>query len=190
MLNSFKLNYIEQYEIVFICGLYKTGTSLLTQIIETNLKYFNPSVNTNPNERGYGQKKDRYHTRECKELRSLNSELINSTKKDEKLLYKFLETLQKPSVLKDPQFCFTLSDWYEKAVEMSFNPLIVFTSRGLEETKESWLFAPYTKGLFENGKFNLFLTAYHKQIEVAKEKMFSHITLQFNEILDLSIELN
>ncbi|MCW3090475.1 MAG: hypothetical protein JWP81_1544 [Ferruginibacter sp.] len=186
---SFKLQDIKQYEIVFICGLYKTGTSLLTQLIETDLRYFNPSASTNPNERGYGRKKERYHTRECKQLRSLNLGFINSSKIDERSIFNYLDTLQKPSVLKDPQFCFTLCDWYEKAIAMNFNPLIIFTNRELVEIKESWSFAPYTKGLLENGKLDLFLAAYNEQIMVAKEKKLSHISIEFNEILNLSPEL-
>lgn len=174
------------YDLIFVCGLYKTGTSLITEFIENKLGFINPSAVTNNYERAYGKMVDRYYTRECKILRALNSELINSEIVEDNKMEDYLLNLDLPSILKDPQFCLTLNYWYPLAIKIGYNPLIIFTSRNHEEIEISWKFAPYTRKLINNGQFNLFYNAFEKQKAIAKTEHYHHINLDFFDIIKLS----
>jgi hypothetical protein len=151
---------------------------MLAEIIETKLNYINPFKITNHSERAFGITKERYFTRECKNLRSLNSEFISANKPDRKKIFEYLYSLEMPAVIKDPQFCFTLNYWYKAAFDLNLNPLIIFTNRDEDEMKKSWVFAPYTKNLFENGRFRSFIDALNIQRRIAKKNNFSYINIQ------------
>ena len=59
-----------QFDVVFVTGLHKSGTSALVQVLAD--RFLDTSRITNPTERGFGRSSPRYLTRECKTVRAIN----------------------------------------------------------------------------------------------------------------------
>lgn len=154
------------FDVTFVCGVYKSGTSLLTKIL-SNSFYFDPSTVTNPYEHGYGISKMRYLTRECKIVRKINENLLpkhlftNSnilsaikisgynTRLSSEIAYPedYLRLWQVPIVIKDPQLVYTLHAWINAALKLNKKVCVCFTIRSIEELREAWLHAPFTHTL-------------------------------------------
>lgn len=142
------------FDVVFVCGLYKSGTSLLTGML-AKIGYFDPSTVTNPNENGYGLSRLRYPTRECAMVRRINEQMLSSsTSRLSKQLYdpqigpvEYLESWDFPIVVKDPRFTFLLPKWISAAKRLQKRICVCFTIRSISELIVAWDCAPYTRPL-------------------------------------------
>lgn len=146
-------------EIIFICGLYKTGTSLLATQIE-NLGYYNPASESNRFEKGHGILDNYYLTKECVNVRRINQNIINKKSNRFRLIENeinsdiidYLTSIKKSLVLKDPLFVFTLNVWLYNISILGLKPKVYFTFRNERELLRSWLHAYHTKGLYKDEK--------------------------------------
>src|SRR3990172_6485470 len=154
------------FDVAFICGVYKSGTSLLTKIL-SNSFYFDPSTITNPREHGYGVSKLRYLTRECTLIRKINENLLpqrlsiasNVLSAIKNRAYTarrsseiadpedYLRLWQVPIVIKDPRLVYTLPTWIAVALTLKKKVCVCFTVRSIGELTEAWMNAPFTRPL-------------------------------------------
>jgi hypothetical protein len=143
-------------EVIFICGPYKTGTSLLAFEIE-KLGFFNPASESNRYEKGHGYYDNYYSTKECIYVRHINQNIIK--KKGNRFRFiqsemnfdiiEYLCSFNKPCVIKDPLFVYTLHIWLYNISLIGFKPKVYFTFRNNEELLRSWMHAYHTRGLFK-----------------------------------------
>lgn len=175
------------HKIIFIVGLYKTGTSLLTKLVTDRYSYKNLAFVNNSNERGYGQIVPRYFTYECKEARSINKQILEGecTKSSKIKINDYINNLSCNTVIKDPLFCWTLSEWIDvlKNQEKLGDLLVLFTVRDNKEMEKSWKSAPYTNKLIANNALIIeeMLEALIIQKSIVKEESISFQTLEFND---------
>lgn len=190
----YKLKKISQYDIVLICGLYKTGSSLLARIVEETMEFFNPARITNPSERGYSLNGGRYLTKECKLLRLTNEEFISYGHYNEfdvikmKSVYlaqDYLKLWKYPLLLKDPLFIFTLSIW-QKAITLSKKKYIVlFTNREPNSLIEAWQFALYTRDLLKQKMHSVIKKNFYMQINKCRREKIPYLYFDCNEIKEI-----
>src|SRR5215208_4217470 len=150
-----------EFQVVFICGLFKTGSSLLTKILSES-GYLDPSRLSNPQERGYSTSGGRYLTRECSLVRKINERLLHraaqeparddyGTSSSRPLNLSrpidYLDLWSFPVVLKDPQFVYTLQPWLKAAKQLGLSTAVYFTYRRQEELTAAWMEAPFTRKL-------------------------------------------
>lgn len=188
-------------DIVFIVGLYKTGTSLAVDLCG-RVGFADPSRQTNPTERGYGLSLHRYLTRECRVLRSLNEALMTghagltatarfhnprlqrsawrhgSIRSPETYLFEW----HPPIVLKDPRFVFTLPRWIVAASHLFLRAGVIFTYRPPNELLMAWDAAPLTRELLMRGKFAAYSAAYDEQLAVCHDEGIPHVVLSLQRL--------
>jgi len=155
------------YDIAFVCGIYKSGTSLIVNSLQES-GYQNPSIRNNAHEIGNGLTR-KYFTNECIITREINSNILYRAR-----LYRFeeilapadigqnnnsqllniidyLSTLSSPTVLKDGQFSYTLQLWLQACNILGKGYKIFFSSRNDNQLNRAWYNAYYTKSvLLEN----------------------------------------
>lgn len=169
-------------DLVLIAGTYKTGTSLAASMC-SGQGFTNPSELTNPNERAYGLSVDRYFTRECKVLRSLNERLLYRCHGDLPALKSYLLDWDRPLVLKDPRFCFTLSTWIVAAKELRLSVGVVFTRRLCQrELLEAWHSAPVTRDLLARSRFNAYIAGLNEQITWVLRNRIPYLCVNLQEL--------
>lgn len=146
-------------DVVFVIGLHKSGTSLLTQHLSR--WFFDTSRETNPFERGYGTALPRYLTRECSIVRQINGEFrAADVPQRAPVIYlrnamtAYLESWRRPIVLKAPYFAYSLSEWIAAAEGAGLTPCVCCTHRNLRDTVAAWGKAPYTSSLLEIGELD------------------------------------
>jgi hypothetical protein len=139
---------LRRFDVAVVCGPYKSGSSLLTDILEEG-GYFDPSRATNPRERAYGTTGGRYLTRECALARTVNESLLGRGTTGRVALgpADYLALWPFPVVVKDPRFVFTLSHWLDAARWLRKSVCVCFTTRPAREIEGAWDDAPYTRGL-------------------------------------------
>ena len=139
---------LRPYDVVLVCGPYKSGSSLLTEILAGN-GYFDPSRLSNPGERGYGTRGGRYLTYECALARTVNQALLGRAPAASGPLRvaDYLSLWRFPVVVKDPRFVFTLPHWLAAAGRVGKSMAVCFTVRPAREMEGAWLDAPFTRGL-------------------------------------------
>ena len=148
---------------VFVIGLHKTGTSLLTEYLAG--RFLDTSRITNPQECGYGCKaKPRYLTRECAVVRRINqlyranpllshgSEECGSICDAQEKMEIFFRLWSEPIVIKAPFFAYSLSDWLKISIKTGHRVCVCTTIRPLPEVIEAWESAPFTKMLLAQGE--------------------------------------
>lgn len=172
----------ERIDVVFVCGPYKSGTSLMASHI-ADRGYADPSRITNPAELGHGTSQPRYLTRECSIARAVNKRLLPKRTQlapsrldlhylHGKLLRRsslrqpleYLEAWKSPIVLKDPCLSFTLGAWLTAAAELFLRPAVCFTTRERRELEVAWAMAPVTRPLLPQG--------FHRSLEEARRKLY------------------
>lgn len=160
------------YDIVLVCGPYKTGTSLITHLLE-HKGYFNPATWNNQDEHGNGLSQ-RYMTKECSFSREINREILYWLKTPNfndiltpsilKYNYKeihfnaikqFISELPLGSVIKDPQFTYTLYFWLEVCRSLNKTVKVYFTDRTKSDLITGWNEAYYTKSLLAKNESSL-----------------------------------
>lgn len=154
--------------IIIVSGVYKSGTSALTEKFEKE-GYFNPAIITNPYELGYSRFGSRYWTRECSIARSININISSDTidvSNPWRLIGGYLRTLNELSkknvVIKGPQFLDTALYWSDLANEFDIRFLLALSTRDKTELKDSWDHAPWTQSLLTKDK-NMLDTLLEKQ---------------------------
>ncbi len=172
------LQQAQQYQVVLVCGLYKSGTSLATQLL-TQAGLFNPASTTNPDERAYGQQLARYSTNECLQLRSLNNELMANEAHDyHTAITSYLAQWAKPMVLKDPKLVYTLVYWLKVLDASGLSFLVVFTQRQQTELIQAWQKAPLTRGLDDvHGAVQTWSATLQKDIALCQEYGVPHTVI-------------
>lgn len=174
-----------KYDLVLVCGAYKTGTSLATHLLEQK-GYFNPATLNNKNEHGNGLSQ-RYMTKECSASRKINQEILScsSTSNFDKVLslsnlkdnfkethfndiQKFISDLPPNTVLKDPQFTYSLYYWVEVCQSLNKKIKVFFTNRPKDDLTTAWNEAYFTKVLLTKNKSALInmimMTGFHQSI--------------------------
>lgn len=169
---------------ILICGLYKSGTSLLASEIEKQ-GFYNPSILSNSNERGHGRLDNYYLTKECIEVRRINNKIVSS--KSNRFTYipesinieilNYLDVIGVSFVLKDPLFVFTLNIWLFNLQILQSNIKVYFTFRDRTEMYKSWMHAYHTRGLYKDDnsiidqmiKFQNYQILYCKQHKIPFE---------------------
>lgn len=149
---------------VFVVGPYKSGTSLLAELLAER-GFVDPSSVTNPNERAYGLTVPRYLTHECATLRSVVDQLMPSRVVRGRFRLAglpgsgggpspedYLSAWRSPVVLKDPRFVYTLPRWIEAAATLGRRTCVCFTTRDAAGLEEAWRAAPFTRGLLRLGQ--------------------------------------
>jgi len=151
------------YDFIFICGPYKTGTSLITNLAEV-AGYNNPAKTNNSNEIGKGLTRN-YFTNECIITREINNDILTSSNllsfnKIFKIaidrnhcdtnisnIIQFISSFDVPTVLKDGQLAYTLHLWIYACKLLRKNVAVCFTNRDTKELLRAWNKAYYTKYL-------------------------------------------
>jgi len=142
-------------KISLVIGLYKSGTSLLTKVIEDNGSS-NPSSITNPCEAGYATNGQRYNTRECSVARAINITLSRPQIKlssYEKMIKGYIElvTLSNGNniVIKSPHFLRTLPFWCTSLGGANYDLSLHFTDRANGPLLKAWKNAPWTSAMLD-----------------------------------------
>jgi hypothetical protein len=162
-------------DVVFVCGAYKSGTSLLTYLLSRE-GYLDPSTLTNARERAYGQSTARYDTHECQLVRRVNEILLPTLNRrksgllvstiadsDVSLATDYLSIWKTPIVVKDPRFLYTLITWLAAAHSLGRTVTVCFTVRPQRELMEAWIAAPYTRSLFVHGELQAMQELFYRQ---------------------------
>lgn len=151
-------------DVLFVCGMYKSGTSLAVHLAEKE-GYRNIAKETNPHERGFGLSVARYNTNECVILRRINEKLLPSardkfnalvalesnanmktpTETNFRMILKYLTCSPKPLVLKDVRFIYTLPIWLRACEMLRLSYRVAFTHRNQDSLIDAWDNAPFTK---------------------------------------------
>lgn len=188
--------WLKNFDLVLVCGLYKTGTSLITKLIEEYLYFFNPASITNPKERGYAKYLTRYPTKECKLLRQINFQLssINSFHKHDfdfnlikhKLIYEYLHLWSPPIVLKDPLFVYTLKTWLEISKKYNIKVIVIFTFREIDDMLEAWESAPITANLLKKDSYKMMRRDMQEQVLNCYNLKVPFISFDIQEIKQMN----
>lgn len=155
-------------DVLFVCGMYKSGTSLAVHMAE-KAGYRNIAKETNPHERGFGISVTRYNTNECGLLRGINERLLPSasdkfnawvalalersanprtlSEANFRMILEYLSRVPKPVVLKDIRFIYTLSIWLRACKMLRLTYRVAFTHRNQDSLIEAWEHAPFTKDI-------------------------------------------
>lgn len=133
-------------ELVIVGGAYKSGTSLLCELIEGR-GYRNPGLLTNPFEYGHGIHAGLYRTRECSLARHWNRRLATAGPREaakiEKQLAGYLVDmtfeLGPKLILKDPYMKMMALHWFRAAHSLGALKLTyLLTYRDIASVKRSW----------------------------------------------------
>lgn len=148
MIDEIILKEIRKNYVVFVCGLYKSGTSLTSKILEDF--FYNPAKETNP--LGFGQARtgEAYKTNECNLLFEINKKIMNSnycSNEYDELMESYILEWKQPIILKDPHFVFTIRKWLRVVNKLSLKFCVIFTNRNSNELYLSWKKAPFTSKL-------------------------------------------
>jgi len=178
---------IAQHKVVLVCGLFKSGTSAITGILEKHFGFFNPATVTNKQEQAYARDASRYETNECLHLRQLNEAILLSQKSRDdyaNLITKYLKPWKRPLVLKDPKLVMTLGFFMTTLAQNEEDFAVVFTHRNTAELATSWQKAPYTKQLLQNDPQAIETLLRHQtfQIENCQNAHVPHIELHIEQI--------
>jgi|GEM_PF-2434025 len=189
----------KEFDMVFVIGLHKSGTSLLTEHLGN--RFYDTSRETNPNERGYGTTVARYLTRECKIVRQINevyrthSTLLFSAQNHNNLdrsrkrkeMTTFIESWQNPIVIKSPFFAYSLDDWLTSAKTLGRKSCVCVTRRSPSDVKAEWNEAPFTKDLLAHGEFDRLCDGIMIQINKAKAISVDVREFLYEEIISLQL---
>jgi hypothetical protein len=171
-------------QVVFVVGLYKTGTSLATELC-THFGAVDVSRYSNSLESGVGTSRPRYLTRECKVLRKINEHRLPARRRrdaaplsasalktgSDRVVASYSEYLRAcPAqvVLKDVRFIYCLNDWIEAARRSGKSAGILFTSRDVRSLTRAWDHAPYTRALLATRGIDRHTSWLHVQSEYAR----------------------
>lgn len=184
----------EHYDVVFVMGLHKTGTSLLTEYLADC--FLDTSRVTNPQERGYGGKEmPRYLTRECTVVRRINqlyrenallssgSDEYRSICNAQERMANFFRLWSEPIVIKAPFFAYSLSDWLESSLTIGHRACVCITTRPLPQVIEAWDSAPFTKQLLEQGELPRLIKAMEYEIACARTNGIDVREFRYDELL-------
>lgn len=186
-----QLSSLDSYDIVFVCGLYKSGTSLLTTILETKEEpFYNPAQQTNPFGEAVSRDGGNYRTRECHLLFRLNKLLIRSANNQYNAIHSitsYLNNYPKPMVLKDPQLLITLPYWLEGTLSSCYKTVVAFTARDKRQLQISWKKAPFTgRVLNKNGQaIQILLDYQQKQQNLCISLSIDYQEFAFNDLIKL-----
>lgn len=184
----------KHFDIVFVCGVYKSGTSLLTSMLSD--LYFDPSRLTNAFEKGYGLTHKRYPTRECSLLRHINTALLATSLRSSPrpqaarrtLRFstigpkEYLSIWKCPIVVKDPRFVYTLGDWIAASLTLQKSICVCFTTRSISELRQAWDHAPYTRPLLANGSLGEMTTWLWQQLTLCRRLNILHTIHSLNQL--------
>lgn len=172
-LNEFtKIGGILNADVLFVCGVYKSGTSLATAKLEA--AGFCSTVNgASEGERGYATNGARYPTRECAETRRINDLLGGFSTSQQQVIgirkaEAFLSSAPGNVVLKDPRFVLHLPVWLRVAERVGRRPAVVFTSRKFSLIRQAWNQAPFTASLSRAGLLSEMIDAQFVSHEIAR----------------------
>ncbi len=170
-----RLPHPERFDVVFVMGLHKTGTSLLTEYLADC--FLDTSRITNPRERGYGWKAiPRYLTRECAIVRRINqlyraNALLSTTSEEvgsfcdaQEEMERFFQLWSEPIVIKAPFFAYSLSDWLKTSVRVGRRACVCITIRPLPQVIKAWDSAPFTQVLLAQGELPRLIKAMGCQV--------------------------
>lgn len=143
--NLISIDNCQQSKIVLVGGAYKTGTSLLTAIIEQN-GAINPTYCTSPIEYGHSFGGLLYPTRECIISRTLNRKIVSSTTHERDKLAPHIKAYIRDMlsecgnhlVIKDPYFLFTSQFWAEVTRSLGITLELNLVFRNHKNTFKSW----------------------------------------------------
>ena len=194
-----------QADIVIVCGLYKTGTSLAVELC-SRLGFMDISRVTNHSERGVGLSIASYYTRECAILRKINEAYLGGAlphsmygvsqrcgwdlalrKGDftREAIY-YLQSWPRNIVLKDVRFIFTLPIWVNAALKTKRRVGIIFTYRNKRSLSEAWDAAPFTRPLLWNNKIAFLMESWYCQIYNFRDRNVSTCMLALEDLKILS----
>lgn len=185
-----QLSSLDRYDVVFVCGLYKSGTSLLTTILETKEKpFYNPAQQTNPSGEAIARDGGHYQTRECSRLFRTNKLLIRSAFQQYNALRTiadYLNRYRKPLVLKDPQLLISLPYWLEGALYCNYKPAVAFTCRDEHQIAYSWKEAPFTKHVLHNNSqaIRILLDKQTQQKRFCTKSSTAHQDFYFDDLIE------
>lgn len=166
-----------RFDVVFVIGLHKTGTSLLVEYLAN--RFLDTSRTTNPQERGYGKTIPRYLTRECAVVRRINecyrAKALSVTSEKTAHVFMgardemevFLRSWSVSIVLKAPFFGYSLNDWLDAAWRIGHRTCVCGTHRSLPQVIEAWTRAPYTRELLAQDELPRLSAAIRYQIAYA-----------------------
>lgn len=175
------------YDVVLICGLYKSGTSLAATLMEQEAGLFNPAAQTNAAEQAHGQQLERYSTQECAELREVNSYLLYNKDPDyEQAVAAYIQKWTRPIVLKDPRFVYTLSHWLKGLDAIDYSFYVLFTSREERALRQAWARAPLTSKLLAHSEehFERWQAQWHDHRAICEEYGIPHATVSLKALRD------
>jgi hypothetical protein len=189
-----KLDFLNQYDIALVCGLYKSGTSLTTTLLEEYNGFFNPANIHSKHNKGLGRDGEAYLTKECDILFRINHSLVRDS--HFQLNYRqpikaYLQDWAKPFVIKDPRLVFTLPYWLEVIKELGMKAVVLFTDRQKEELMKSWQKAPFTSSLLKTNPASMDIMLHQQgiQMEMCQSSAVPHICLKFEELKRLKSQL-
>jgi hypothetical protein len=186
-------------DVAIVCGMYKSGTSLLTALLEKCL-FTEPSRLTNPRERGFGTRMTRYLTRECGLVRQINHDILRQARSADLIcrdhlhlrtstwlnVRDYLTMWHIPIVIKDPQFVFTLQVWLEAAKDTHKRAWVFFVWRRSRQLRRAWKSAPFTRDLMAQGIFGPMSSALAAQGALCQARGVLSSTLDFESISRLA----
>ncbi len=177
--------WVRKHDVLFVAGVYKTGTSLAVNLC-VKAGCSDPSRETNPGERGYGNSISRYLTRECKVLRQVNEGLL---RRDDRVVTvgrpspeHYLLEWGCPVVLKDPRFVFTLQRWIVAVRRLGRRPGVIFSDRSRDELITAWEIAPFTRRLLMQDQFRTYLVSFQEGLAWCVGNSVSHIVISLDEL--------
>lgn len=182
------------FDVVFVIGLHKSGTSLFTE--QLSGAFLDTSRETNPNERGYGMIVPRYFTRECSIVRQINDlcrphnlrtscgtgyEQFTKAQIRDKM-ERYLSKWGQPIIVKAPFFAYSLDDWLNSARQIKKKPCVCHIQRDLSEVVTEWENAPFTQKLLRDGELERLNAAITHQIAIAKAASIDVRSFNYTEI--------
>jgi hypothetical protein len=184
----------ERFDVVFVIGLHKTGTSLLTEYLADC--FLDTSRITNPQERGYGCKAmPRYLTRECAIVRRINQiyrakALLNSGGEEsgsicnpQEEMENYFRLWSEPVVIKAPFFAYSLSDWLETSQKLGRRVCVCTTIRPLPQVIEAWDSAPFTQVLLAQGELPRLIKAIEYEVAGARANSVEVREFTYDELM-------
>lgn len=182
----------DQKHIVFVTGPYKSGTSLVTQLVEQR-GFFNPASITNSNERGFNSNGGRYETRECSVARSISRQIYLDEKttrpsKNKGIVgyFAMLENMTNSGiVLKLPSFLWTIDNWISKSKNLGFQVTLFVCIRDKDSLKRAWEKAAWTQNImeFEPDRLDKMINKANEISSSASNGFKKHIVL-FHELIN------
>jgi hypothetical protein len=172
-----------QFDVVFVTGLHKSGTSALVQVLAD--RFLDTSRITNPAERGFGRSSPRYLTRECKTVRAINehyrSNALATVRLDDanhifdtaalrSQMGDFFRAYPRPVVLKAPFFGYSLHDWLAEAARRGRCSCVCVATRPRRDVINAWRHAPFTLAMLAEGELPRLQRGIWHQLRDATER--------------------